>query len=172
MGTLGRPASPAGPFYVTRHEASNPAAIFGETFSTRADADLAFDSYDNGDLATGLWDSRLNEIRYYGARGQRVPGMMDWVRAQAGDGMLSTIYFITRHESFNPTNILVERFGSRAEADAAFNRYENGELATGLFDAQRNEIRYYGNRGARVGQMLDWIRDHSTVAEAQETDLP
>ena len=70
-----------------------------------------------------------------------------------------------------------ERFGSRAGADAAFNRDDHGDLATGLFDAQRNEIRYYGNRGARVGQMLDWVRDQSTVAEAVpglpgETGLP
>ena len=45
-------------------------------------------------------------------------------------------------------------------------------LATCLFDTQRNEIRYYDNRGARVRQMLDWIRDQSTVAEDEETDLP
>ena len=59
------------------------------------------------------------------------------------------VYFVTRHISWR--NVDGEIFYSVAEASAKFEEYNNGRHATGMWDAQLNELKYYGRRGARLG---------------------
>ena len=62
----------------------------------------------------------------------------------------SGIYFITRH--FSNNNIPGEIFYSEAEAFAQFNHWKAAKThATGMWDAQLNQLHYYGRGGARLG---------------------
>ena len=61
----------------------------------------------------------------------------------------SGVYFVTRHVSNN--NIPGDIFYSEAEAAAKFEEYNGGRHATGMWDAQLNQLNYYGGGGARLG---------------------
>ena len=61
----------------------------------------------------------------------------------------SGIYFVTRH--INWGNVSGEIFYSEAEASARFDEYKDGPYATGMWDAQLNQLNYYGGGGARLG---------------------
>ena len=61
----------------------------------------------------------------------------------------SGIYFVTRHINWN--YVAGEIFYSEAEASAKFDEYRGGRNATGMWDAQLNELKYYGRGGARLG---------------------
>ena len=61
----------------------------------------------------------------------------------------SGVYFVTRH--FGRNNIGGEIFHSVAEASAKFEEYRGGRHATGMWDAQLNQLNYYGGGGARLG---------------------
>ena len=59
------------------------------------------------------------------------------------------VYFVTRHISWG--NVDGEIFYSVAEASAKFDEYRGGRYATGMWDAQLNQLNYYGGGGARLG---------------------
>ena len=61
----------------------------------------------------------------------------------------SGIYFVTRHISWG--NVNGEIFYSEAEASAKFDEYRGGRYATGMWDAQLNQLNYYGSGGAWLG---------------------
>ena len=61
----------------------------------------------------------------------------------------SGVYFVTRHISWG--NVDGEIFYSVAEASAKFDEYRGGRHATGMWDAQLNQLNYYGSRGAWLG---------------------
>ena len=61
----------------------------------------------------------------------------------------SGIYFVTRHISWG--NVNGEIFYSEAEASAKFDEYRGGRYATGMWDAQLNQLNYYGGGGAWLG---------------------
>ena len=61
----------------------------------------------------------------------------------------SGVYFVTRHISWG--NVDGEIFYSVAEASAKFDEYRGGRYATGMWDAQLNQLNYYGGGGARLG---------------------
>ena len=62
----------------------------------------------------------------------------------------SGIYFVTRH--INWVTVDGEIFYSEAEASAKFDEWKaRRKHATGMWDAQLNELNYYGSRGARLG---------------------
>ena len=61
----------------------------------------------------------------------------------------SGVYFVTRHVSNN--NIPGDIFYSEAEASDKFDVYRGGRYATGMWDAQLNQLNYYGGGGAWLG---------------------
>ena len=61
----------------------------------------------------------------------------------------SGVYFVTRH--FSRNNIGGEIFYSVAEASAKFEEYRGGRHATGMWDAELNQLNYYGSGGAWLG---------------------
>ena len=61
----------------------------------------------------------------------------------------SGIYFVTRHINWN--YVAGEIFYSEAEASARFDEYNGGRWATGVWNAQLNQLNYYGSGGARLG---------------------
>ena len=61
----------------------------------------------------------------------------------------SGIYFVTRHISWG--NVDGEIFYSVAEASAKFDEYRGGRHATGMWDAQLNQLDYYGSAWLGLG---------------------
>ena len=61
----------------------------------------------------------------------------------------SGIYFVTRHISRG--NVDGEIFYSEAEASAKFEEYDGGRYATGMWDAQLNQLNYHGRAWLGLG---------------------
>ena len=61
----------------------------------------------------------------------------------------SGVYFVTRHISWG--NVDGEIFYSVAEASAKFDEYRGGRNATGMWDAQLNQLDYYGSAWLGLG---------------------
>ena len=57
----------------------------------------------------------------------------------------SGIYFVTRHDDQVSGNVHGEIFYSEAAASAKFDEYDGGDLATGMWDAQLNNLGFYGD---------------------------
>ena len=62
-----------------------------------------------------------------------------------------TQFYVTRHINYGNNGVQGWVFDSEAEAIASFNSYVNKNKAVAMWDAQLTELRYYGNRGARLG---------------------
>ena len=60
-------------------------------------------------------------------------------------------FYVTRHINYGNNGVQGWVFDSEAEAIASFNSYVNKNKAVAMWDAQLTELRYYGNRGARLG---------------------
>ena len=77
------------------------------------------------------------------------------------------VFFVTRHatqgtESPGETKrgyVWGQRFDSEIEAFAKFAEYDGGPYATGVWNEQVTELKYYGGRGGLLEQMKVWVRE-------------
>ena len=77
------------------------------------------------------------------------------------------VFFVTRHatqgtESPGETKrgyVWGQRFDSEDEAFAKFAEYDGGPYATGVWNEQVTELKYYGVRVGPLEQMKVWVRE-------------
>ena len=66
------------------------------------------------------------------------------------------LFYVTRHIGFG--DVQGEVFLSQDEAFAKFDEYDGGSDATGVWDAQLTQLKYYGGRDKRrPEEMKEWV---------------
>ena len=75
-------------------------------------------------------------------------------------------FFVTRHATWGTESpgetkrgyVWGQRFDSEEEAFAKFAEYDNGPPATGVWNEQVTELKYYGTRGV-AEELKEWVRE-------------
>jgi len=156
-------------YYVTRHV--DFGNVEGDIFAFEQSEALAkFAELDGGPYAAAVWvsktaaatspatDEQLTELKYYGNRGTRPQEMKDWARTRLNTAK----YYVTYHIDYG--NVKGNIYASEGEAFARFAELDGGNLAAAVWDESLRELKYYGSRGQRPAEMMEWARERPDPA--------
>ncbi|CAE7257077.1 unnamed protein product [Symbiodinium necroappetens] len=146
-----------GPYGVVWHE--GPGREKGEVFDNLDKAKNRFAELVNGPYAAMLADSRSNEVDYYG--GDHVKGELVefWHQLKAS----ASPYWVLWHVDWQ--HVEGDHFGSYGAAQDKFDEMHGGPYATMLADNNFKEMKYYGGRGPRPGEMREfWQHEQACIS--------
>ena len=71
-------------------------------------------------------------------------------------------YYVTHHITYG--DVKGNIYASEGEALARFAELDGGNLAAAVWDESLRELKYYGARGQRPAEMMEWARERPDPA--------